>query len=74
MRSASTKRIVVSTLLWMIAASAAAQSTDAESSSPYNTHLFNLLLDQKSPVDGKNHYQKQFDTAFKATSNNRTFS
>jgi len=64
MRSASTKRIVVSTLLWMIAASAAAQSTDAESSSPYNTQLFNLLLDQKSPVDGKNHYQKQFDTAF----------
>lgn len=43
--------------LWMVGAS-------AETASPYNTQLFNLVLNQKSPADGKNHYQKQFDTAF----------
>jgi hypothetical protein len=63
-KSTSTKDLIASALLWVIAASAAAQTNDAASAAPYNTELFNLLLDQKSPVDGKNHYQKQFDTAF----------
>lgn len=31
---------------------------------PYNTQLFGLLINKPSPVDGKNHYQKQFDRDF----------
>ena len=31
---------------------------------PYKTHLFSLLMNEKSPVDGKNHYRKEFDLAF----------
>jgi hypothetical protein len=33
---------------------------------PYNTQLFNLLINKPSPVDGKNHYQKQFEQDFDA--------
>lgn len=32
----------------------------------YNTQLFALLINKPSPVDGKNHYQKQFDQGFDA--------
>lgn len=33
---------------------------------PYHTQLFNLLINKKSLVDGKNHYRKDFDKAFDA--------
>lgn len=40
--------------------------TSAAQLAPYNTQLFGLLINKPSPVDGKNHYQKQFDQAFDA--------
>lgn len=64
--SASIKYLIAWTTLWTMAACAAAQSSDARSALVYDTQLFNLLLDQKSPVDGKNHYQAKFDKAFNA--------
>lgn len=33
---------------------------------PYSTQLFSLLTNGSSPVDGKNHYQKEFDQQFDA--------
>ena len=33
---------------------------------PYQTQLFNLVMNKKSLVDGKNHYQKSFDQRFDA--------
>jgi hypothetical protein len=64
--SASIKYLIAWTTLWLMAACAAAQSNDATSAAMYDTQLFNLVLDQNSPVDGKNHYQPKFDTAFNA--------
>lgn len=43
-----------------------ASAETAAQIAPYNTQLFSLLLNQKSPVDGKNHYQKAFDLSFDA--------
>lgn len=33
---------------------------------PYKTQLFALLINKPGPVDGKNHYQAQFDQGFDA--------
>lgn len=33
---------------------------------PYEAQLFSLLINKRSPVDGKNHYQNQFDQSFDA--------
>ena len=33
---------------------------------PYQTQLFNLVMNKRSLVDGKNHYQKSFDQRFDA--------
>jgi|SRR5471030_132809 len=39
-------------------------AADQAAIASYNTQLFSLLMNKKSPVDGKNHYQKEFDLAF----------
>ncbi|GJI96539.1 hypothetical protein RugamoR57_32570 [Duganella caerulea] len=64
--------LCTSLLLSTLGACTAAESgsgqpaADQAAIAAYNTQLFSLLMNKKSPVDGKNHYQKDFDLAFDA--------
>lgn len=56
-------RIVLLALCCVIAEVVAAPPAEI---APYNTQLFSLLMNKKSPVDGKNHYRQEFQRAFDA--------
>ena len=44
----------------------ARSATQTPSLAPYQAQLFNLLMNRRSPVDGKNHYDRKFDQVFDA--------
>lgn len=61
-----TKMLALVVSVMALNACHAADAGPAAQLAPYNTQLFSLVMNAKSPVDNKNHYQKQFDQAFDA--------
>ncbi len=58
------KIILMLIMLFSILDAEIIQSNEINVNNKLNTYLFNLLINQKSVFDGKNHYVKEFDKSF----------
>lgn len=67
------KSILMVLMLSITSYAAMMQKSESYLDSKLNTHLFNLLINQKSVINGKNNYVKEFDKLFDNLISNSSF-